>query len=114
MSRNIRLYLEDIQSSGQQILEYTQGMTVEAFLEDRRTRDAVLLNLQIIGEAVKNIPSELRDLAPDVEWRKISGLRDIIAHAYFQLEDEIIWDIVESKLESLLYQVERLLEKYSD
>ncbi len=110
MSRNVRLYLEDIKSSGQQILGYTQGMTFETFEADRRTRDAVVLNLQIIGEAVKNIPSEVRDLASDVEWRKIAGLRDVIAHTYFQLEDEIIWDVVQNKLEPLLYQIDKLIE----
>jgi uncharacterized protein with HEPN domain len=93
MSRNLRLYLEDITESCDKILSYTSGMSFEAFIADDRTYDAVLLNLQIIGESVKNLPQDVRDRAPDVEWRKIAGLRDIIAHAYFQVEGSIIWDI---------------------
>lgn len=83
MSRNIRLYFQDIVTSCTKVLNYTQGMTFEAFIADERTFDAVIRNLQIIGEAVKNIPPETRDLAPEIEWRKIAGLRDILAHAYF-------------------------------
>jgi uncharacterized protein with HEPN domain len=54
--------------------------------------------LQIIGEAVKKVPAELRDRYPQIEWRKIAGLRDAIAHAYFSIDNEIIWNIVETKL----------------
>jgi uncharacterized protein with HEPN domain len=66
--------------------------------------------LQIIGEAVKNIPQEIRLKYSEVEWRKIAGLRDILAHAYFSIEDEIVWDIVETKIPPLLIIVERILE----
>jgi uncharacterized protein with HEPN domain len=71
--------------------------------------DAVLLNLQIIGESVKNLPQEIRDRAPDVEWRKIAGLRDIIAHTYFQIEGSIIWDVVQTKIEHLQRSIEQIL-----
>jgi uncharacterized protein with HEPN domain len=63
-------------------------MTPETFIADERTLDAVAYNLQIIGEAVKNIPEQLRDRHPQIEWRKIAGLRDILAHAYFAINDE--------------------------
>jgi len=71
----------------------------------RKTYDAVIRNLQVIGEAVKNIPRETRDQYPHIEWRKIAGLRDILSHAYFSLEDETIWDIIEQKVPILLQQV---------
>jgi uncharacterized protein with HEPN domain len=76
-------------------------MTRETFVSDERTFDAVARNLQIIGEAVKNIPTEMRDQYSQIEWRKIAGLRDILAHTYFAVEDEIIWDIVQTKLADL-------------
>ncbi|CAC5344763.1 MULTISPECIES: DUF86 domain-containing protein [Planktothrix] len=110
MSRSIRLYLEDILTSGVKVRRYTQGMSFEDFQADERTYDAVVRNLQIIGEAVKNIPQEIRLKYSEVEWRKIAGLRDILAHAYFSIEDEIVWDIVETKIPPLLIIVERILE----
>jgi uncharacterized protein with HEPN domain len=76
-------------------------MTQSSFMADERTIDAVSLNLQIIGEAVKKIPPELRDRYSQIEWRKIAGLRDTIAHAYFSIDEEILWSIVEAKLTDL-------------
>jgi uncharacterized protein with HEPN domain len=110
MSRSIRLYLEDILTSGVKVRRYTEGMSFEDFQGDERTYDAVVRNLQIIGEAVKNIPPEIRLKYSEVEWRKIAGLRDILAHAYFSIEDEIVWDIVETKIPPLIIVVERILE----
>jgi uncharacterized protein with HEPN domain len=101
MSRNLILYLDDILNSIEKIERYTTGMSQYTFVADERTVDAVSLNLQIIGEAVKKMPSELCDRYPQIEWRKIAGLRDAIAHAYFSIDDEIIWDIVETKLTDL-------------
>lgn len=110
VSRNIRLYLEDIIDCCAKVLRYTEAMSFEQFIADEKTVDAVAHNLQIVGEAVKNIPKEVRDLAPKVEWRKVAGLRDILAHTYFQVEDEIIWDIVQNKVRPLQEQIQRLLE----
>jgi uncharacterized protein with HEPN domain len=101
MSRNLILYLDDILISIAKIERYTANMNQSSFVADERTIDAVSHNLQIIGEAVKKIPAELRDRYPQIAWRKIAGLRDTIAHAYFTIDDEIIWDIVETKLAEL-------------
>ncbi len=110
MSRKISLYLNDILKSCGKITTYTQEMNYEAFLEDDRTYEAVLLNLQIIGESVKNIPNDVRDRSPEIEWRKIAGLRDMIAHAYFQIEPGIVWDIVQTKIQPLQKAVLELTE----
>jgi uncharacterized protein with HEPN domain len=85
-------------------------MNFEDFLADERTFDAVMRNLQIIGEAAKNVPLEIRNRYPEVEWRKIAGLRDVLAHAYFSLENEILWDIIQNKVPPLLKQVQHILE----
>jgi uncharacterized protein with HEPN domain len=84
-------------------------MTFEDFIRDERTYDAVVRNLQIIGEVVKNVPIEFRDKYEQIQWRKMAGLRDILAHAYFSLEDEIIWDVVENKVPILIEQMREIL-----
>ncbi len=101
MSRDAGMYLEDILRSCEKILEYVKGLTRDEFVRDTRTYDAVIRNLEIIGEAAKKLPSELKENLPDIEWRKISGLRDFLAHAYFGIDDDILWDVVESKIPQL-------------
>lgn len=101
MSRDVLLYLDDILSSIAKIERYTVHLSRATFFQDERTVDAVVRNLQIIGEAVKNIPAELRRAYPQIEWRKIAGLRDILSHAYFSVDDNIIWDVLQTKLDSL-------------
>ena len=108
MSRSLKLYLADILQSIGKIERYTANMDYEELVDDERTFDAVVHNLQIIGEAVKNIPSEIRDHYPQVKWRKIAGLRDIIAHAYFTIDDQIVWDVVKNKLEDLRHNIEQI------
>jgi uncharacterized protein with HEPN domain len=114
MSRNLRLYLTDIALACEKVLRYTEGMNFEQFVADDRTFDAVVRNLQIIGEAVKNVPIDVRSSNPEIEWRKIAGLRDVLAHTYLQIENEIIWDVVQTKVSPLLTEVSRLLESKED
>ncbi|AUC62561.1 toxin-antitoxin system toxin component (plasmid) [Cyanobacterium sp. HL-69] len=97
MSRNLKLYLNDILSSIKKIQLYTENITESQLLEDEKTLDAVTHNLMIIGEATKNIPSEIRQEYKYIQWKQIIGLRNIIAHTYFSLDYEIIWDIVSNK-----------------
>lgn len=111
MSRSLQLYLEDILTSCAKVQRYTLNMSLEDFVADERTYDAVVRNLQIIGEAVKQIPPEVRDQYPAVEWRKIADLRDILAHAYFSLENETLWDIVQNKVPALQKQKQLIVQQ---
>ena len=83
------------------IREYTVGLDRRAFERDQRTVDAVLRNPEIIGEAAKRVPQTLKNRSTTIEWRKISGMRDLIAHAYSQVDLDIVWDVVSAKLASL-------------
>ncbi|MEA5577196.1 DUF86 domain-containing protein [Anabaena sp. UHCC 0451] len=111
MSRSLRLYFDDILNSCNKVLRYTEGMEYAQFFEDELRFDAVLRNLQIIGEAIKQVPMETRERYPSVEWRKIAGLRDVLAHAYFSLENETIWDIVQNKVPILQAQIEDIFQQ---
>lgn len=111
MPRDHRLYLEDILDAIQKIEEYVQGLTFQEFRESSLRVDAVLYNLEIIGEAVKHVPESVREEHPSVEWRKIAGLRDIIAHEYVGVSLPIIWDVLENKLPDLRVQIAAMLEE---
>lgn len=80
MSRDFRLYLDDILEASRNVRSYVESLDFDDFVEDQRTVDAVIRNLEIIGEAVKNVPSELRAERPEIEWKQIARFRDLIAH----------------------------------
>jgi len=111
MSRDESLYLGDIQESCEKILRFTKGMTYKEFIHDELHFDAVLRNLEVIGEAVKNISEETRITYPNVKWRKIAGFRDIVAHEYFGVNEETVWDIVKNQVPDLLEIVKTMLEE---
>lgn len=98
MSRDLGLYLRDICDCIDKIRSYTRDLNYEAFIQDTKTLDAVTHNLLIIGEATKQIPDSLRRQYPEVPWRQVAGLRDVIAHNYFRINSQIIWDIINNEL----------------
>lgn len=109
MSRDWTFYLEDILNSASKVLIYTRGMTLEAFRADTMVFDAVIRNLEIIGEAAKHLPDEAKAAMPDIEWAKAAAFRDVIAHHYFGLDIGIVWDIVENKVPEIARSADRLL-----
>ena len=110
MSRDETFYLEDIQECCEKVLRFTKGMTYKDFSHDELHFDAVLRNLEIIGEAVKNISEETRQKYSQVKWRKIAGFRDVVAHEYFGVNAETVWDIIENEIASFLAAVKIMLE----
>jgi uncharacterized protein with HEPN domain len=110
MQRDYRAYLEDILEAAGAAREFVAGMGKDELAKDRRTRDAVVRNLEIIGEAAKKLPAQMRRDHPEVEWKKIAGLRDILVHDYFGIDMDIVWDIVQDKLPVLVEQVQCILD----
>ncbi len=94
-SRDIRLFLEDILDCCAVLIEWTATLTgPNELLANRMLYDAVMRNVEIVGEAAKNLPSELRDRHRAVDWRGMAGLRDVVAHAYFGISSIVLWDIL--------------------
>lgn len=111
MSWDYKLHLEDIREAGQKIGKYVSKMDWNAFEKDDKTIDAVVKNLEIIGEAVKKLPESVKTKYPDIEWKKMAGLRDILIHEYFGISVEIVWDIVQNKLPILEKQIKKILSE---
>ena len=111
MSRDYRLYLDDILESIDRIGEYVQGMDEEAFGSDRKTQDAVIRNLEVIGEASRNLSDEMKARSNEIEWAKIVGFRNIFAHEYFGVSIPIVWDIIQTKLDPLKKTCTELLRQ---
>jgi uncharacterized protein with HEPN domain len=107
--RSSLLLLEDIKKSCERIVQFTAGLTRDQVFTDGMRFDAVLFNLHVIGEAVKKLPSELRERHSDIAWREIAGLRDFVAHVYFALDLEILWDAIRQDVPTLLSRVQEMI-----
>jgi uncharacterized protein with HEPN domain len=94
MSRDDIMYLQDIAESCEKVLRFTTGLSQSDLIKDEKTYDAVVRNLEIIREAAKHISADFRKRIPDIQWRKAAGLRDMLAHAYFGIDNDILWDVV--------------------
>jgi len=108
--RDFTVFLEDILEACGKIGRYTSDLSLEQFRQDEKTIDAVVRNLEIIGEAAKKLPENTRTEIT-VDWKRIAGLRDVLIHDYFGIDVEIIWDIVQTKVPDLFREVSSYLRK---
>src|SRR3989338_802001 len=109
MPRDYKVFLEDILDAVRKIQSYTSRISFTDFSKDTKTIDAVIRNLEVIGEAIKKVPEDVRSKYPEIEWKKISGLRDILIHEYFGIDNEIVWDIIRNKIPVFERDIESLL-----
>lgn len=111
MSRSIVMYIDDMIESARLIIEFSRGLDIDSFCSDRKTRDATIRNLEVLGEASKNMPEAIRLLVPEIPWRRIAGMRDVLAHGYFGVDEVILWDVVKSEVPLLLPHLLSLKKK---
>ena len=111
MARKLEVHLLDILESIGKIEEYTAGKEEQDFLENTLLQDAILRRLEVMGEAVKGIPQNVRSEHPRVPWKEIAGLRDVLIHQYFGVKLERVWRIVEKNLPVLKTELLRIAEE---
>ncbi len=100
---------DDILACARNIREYTQGMSLEAFLDDPRTIRAVAFEFTTIGEAASAVPAETQDRFPEVPWGKMKGIRNVLVHEYFRLDEEILWTASQDDIPPLIVALEEIL-----
>jgi uncharacterized protein with HEPN domain len=102
------VYLEDILNAIGKIEKYTRNMSKEEFVSNELVIDGVIRNLEIIGEATKKLPKSFRQQYPQVPWKKIAGMRDVLIHDYSGIDIEVIWDTIKEKLPEFKKQVQEI------
>ncbi len=110
-SRNWRMRLEDILEAIARIERYTTRADLEAFRQDERTVDAVVRNLEIIGEAARHIPEEIQRQHPDVPWDKMRDIRNVLIHEYSGVSIPIVWQTIRDDLPPLVTSLGKILEQ---
>ncbi len=96
--RDYILFLEDILDALEKIENYTKNLSFTAFTDNGMAVDAVIRNFEVIGEATKNVPEEIKEKYPEVEWKEAAGFRDVLIHDYFGIDLEAIWDTIKKNL----------------
>lgn len=106
--RDWQLYISDMQRAGTKVLTFTQGLTQSDFVSDPLVYDATLRNLELIGEAARNVPNEVREAHPEIQWRLVIATRNQLIHGYLGLDDDIVWSIIRDDVPLLLSELAKI------
>lgn len=109
MTRNYKLFLEDITNSILNIEEFIKGISHTSFLKDKKSQSAVIRELEIIGEASKNIPQEVRDKHKELPWRDMSRMRNKLIHGYFNINLDMLWKTIKERIPEIKSKIEKIL-----
>jgi len=111
MKRDVSLYVSDMLQNMEDAVAFVQGMGFDDFAADKKTINAVVRSVEVIGEAAKHVPDDIRSMAPSVPWRNIAGMRDRCIHDYIGVDTEMVWNVVKSDFPALRPQLEALFER---
>ncbi|MCK5698537.1 MAG: DUF86 domain-containing protein [Candidatus Aenigmarchaeota archaeon] len=110
MIKDEKIFLRHIMESIENIEDFTKDISITEFQDSALIQNGVIRCLEIIGEAVKNIPDDMKKRYPEVPWKKIAGLRDVLIHAYFEVDLDLTWDITKTDLPELKKNIKKILE----
>jgi uncharacterized protein with HEPN domain len=108
MKREWEDYLADIIQSMNEVEEFTRGLTYESFMKDRKTINAVIRSLEVMGEASKRIPDEVRAKHSEIPWKRMAGMRDKLIHEYAGVDLETVWDVIQEEIPPIRPLLEEL------
>lgn len=108
-NRDYTDYINDILNSIEEAIEFTGSMTFDEFSQDKKTVNAVIRSLEVLGEAAGKIPDDLREEAAEIPWEKIIGMRNKLIHEYFGVDLEIVWTVIKEELPPLIQHLNKLL-----
>ena len=115
MNKDPKVFLAHIMESIGLIEEYSEGKTIQDFMRSKSLQDMIIRRMEIIGEAVKYLPDDIKDSHSEVPWKKIAGMRDILIHQYFGVDIEATWDVVEKDIPELKAKILKIQEElYGD
>ena len=109
MIRNVLIYIKDILENMHDASQFIEGMSYEQFAADKKTVNAVLRSIEVIGEAAKNVPEHVRAQYPQVPWKEMAGMRDKVIHSYFGVDREIVWLVVTERVPALRPLIEQIV-----
>jgi uncharacterized protein with HEPN domain len=110
MSRTVSLFIKDILQNMNDAMDFIEGISYDQFVADKKTLNAVLRSIEVIGEATKNIPDEVRAKYPQVPWKEMAGMRDKVIHSYFGVDRETVWLVVKDRIPAIRSMIQQVLE----
>lgn len=113
MSHSVLEYLRHIQEEAEYLQRKSQNLIFEDFAEDETLKRAFVRSIEIIGEAAKQVPENVRQIYQQIEWREISGMRDHLVHGYFAVDYEIVWNVVKREVPQLIQSIKQIITKIS-
>ncbi|MEK6913100.1 MAG: DUF86 domain-containing protein [Nanoarchaeota archaeon] len=111
MKRDLNLFIHDILESIEKIENFMRGIPKKDFLKNEEKQSAVIREIEVVGEAVKNLPESFRKKFPEISWNKIAGMRDIVIHSYFKVDLDAVWNVVQEDLPDLKNKIEKILKE---